>query len=64
MRKAKYKLLDEDEGFFGEIPGFQGVWSNADQLEACRQELKEVLEGWIVVRLRYGLSLPSSPASN
>jgi len=28
LRKAKYKILPEGEGYFGEIPGFQGVWSN------------------------------------
>ena len=58
MRKAKYKLLADGEGFFGEIPGFQGVWANDDRLEACREELRETLEGWIIIRLRQGLNLP------
>lgn len=58
MRKAKYKLLGDGEGFFGEIPGFQGVWSNADTLEECRDELRSVLEAWMLFRVRRGLSLP------
>ncbi len=29
MRKAKYEILENNEGFYGEIPGFQGVYSNA-----------------------------------
>lgn len=58
MRKAKYKILKGGEGFFGEIPGFRGVWANARALEACRDELREVLEDWILVRLRRGLMLP------
>ncbi len=58
MARAKYKILDEDEGFFGEIPGFRGVWSNADTLEGCRKELREVLESWMLVSLRLGLTLP------
>ena len=33
MRKARYELLDEGEGYYGEIPGFQGVYSNANTLE-------------------------------
>lgn len=58
MRQAKYKILPDNEGFFGEIPGFQGVWSNADTLEECREELTEVLEGWIILHLKDNTPLP------
>jgi len=43
---------------YGEISGFQGVYANAETLEACREQLQEVLEGWIVLGLRMGHSLP------
>lgn len=58
LRGAKYEILPEDQTFYGNIPGFQGVWANADTLEACREELCEVLEDWIVLGLRLGHSLP------
>ncbi len=51
MNKARYEILPDDGSFYGEIPGFDGVWANADTLEACRDELKEVLEGWILLRV-------------
>ncbi len=38
MRLAKYEIL-EDGQYYGEIPGFNGVWAQADNLEACREEL-------------------------
>lgn len=57
MRHAHYELLD-DSTFYGEIPGFQGVFANADTLEVCREQLQEVLEGWIVLGLRLGHLLP------
>ena len=57
MRRATYEILS-DGTFYGAIPGFQGVWANADTLEACREELQEVLEGWIVLGLRLGHKLP------
>ena len=57
MRQAHYELL-EDNTFYGEISGFQGVFANADTLEACREQLQEVLEGWIVLGLRLGHPLP------
>ena len=57
MRHATYEILS-DGTFYGEIPGFQGVYANAETLEACREQLQEVLEGWIVLGLRMGHTLP------
>lgn len=57
MRRARYEIL-EDSTFYGEIPGFQGVFANADNLEDCRQQLQEVLEDWLVLGLRMGHPLP------
>ena len=58
MRRARYEILPDDGSFYGEIPALPGVWANADTLEACREELKEVLEEWLLFRLSKGLSLP------
>ena len=58
LHKAKYKILTDDGTFFGEIPGFQGLWANADALETCREELAEVLEDWILLRISQNLPLP------
>jgi len=33
MRQAKYKILSDDGSYYGEIPGFQGVYANAGCLE-------------------------------
>ena len=52
MRSAHYEILDGGEGYVGKIPGLQGVWANADTLEACRDELREVLEEWIILGLK------------
>jgi len=59
MRRAHYELLPDGEGFFGSIEGLQGVWANAATLEACREELQEVLEEWIVLGLKMGHSIPA-----
>lgn len=58
MRQAKYELLSDDGSFYGEIPGFDGVYANAETLEACRDELEEVLEEWLLFRVSRNLSLP------
>ncbi len=57
MRHATYKLLD-DGTFFGEVPDLQGVWGNAETLEACRDDLQGSLETWIVVGLRHDDPFP------
>jgi predicted RNase H-like HicB family nuclease len=57
MHKATYELL-EDGTFYGEIPGCQGVWANAQTLEACRESLQDALEGWIILGLRLRHTLP------
>ena len=57
MRQATYEILP-DGTFYGEIPGFQGVYANETNLETCREQLQEVLEGWIILGLQMGHSLP------
>lgn len=58
MHRAKYEIIQDDNPFFGEIPECQGVWANAATLEACRDELQSVLEGWIILGLRLGHQIP------
>jgi len=58
MHRARYEILLDDGTFYGEIPGFEGVYANADTLEACREELEEVLEEWILLRVFRNLPLP------
>jgi len=58
MRRAKYEILESDGSFYGEIPGFQGVYANSSSLESCREELREVLEEWLFFRVYRNLDLP------
>ena len=55
---AIYKVLDDDGSYFGEIPGLQGVWANNETIDECREELREVLEGWIELGLELGHDIP------
>ena len=58
MRRARYQILADDGTYYGEIPGFDGVYAGAATLEACREELEEVLEEWILFRISEHLPLP------
>ncbi|MBI4691622.1 MAG: type II toxin-antitoxin system HicB family antitoxin [Nitrospirae bacterium] len=57
LEKAEYKRLD-DGTWFAEITGFEGVWSNGKTVEECRRELVEVLEEWLILKLRDGDPIP------
>ncbi len=59
MHHAKYEILAEDRTYYGEIPGFEGVYANAPALEDCRAELEEVLEEWVLFRISRSLDLPA-----
>ena len=59
MNKAHYEILPDGEGYLGTIEGLQGVWGRAATLEACREELREVLEEWIVLGLKMGHPIPA-----
>jgi predicted RNase H-like HicB family nuclease len=58
MRKAKYEILADDGTYYGEIPGFQGVYANAQILEECREELESVLEDWLLFSVSRNLPVP------
>ncbi len=58
MRIAQYKILPDDGSYYGEIPGLQGVWANADTLEECRDELQSGLEDWLMFKLELGHVIP------
>ncbi|TET07770.1 MAG: type II toxin-antitoxin system HicB family antitoxin [Candidatus Atribacteria bacterium] len=58
MKKAKYEILKEDNTYYGEIPGFKGVYANSSSLEKCKEELEEVLEEWLFYRISRNLPIP------
>ncbi len=57
MSKAVYDKL-EDRSFCGKIPQCPGVIAFGATLYQCEQELKSSLEGWLIVKIRYGDKLP------
>jgi len=50
LQKAQYKQLT-DGSWFAEIPGLEGVWADGESVEDCRNELDEVLEEWLVLKI-------------
>lgn len=56
MELATYEIVDGK--WVGEIPGFEGVWAYEDTLIGCKKLLKEVLEGWLLLKVKDHDPLP------
>jgi predicted RNase H-like HicB family nuclease len=59
LERAEYKVIDDPEPIFGEVPELEGVWASGKTVEECRRELISVIEGWIALRLKMGDTIPS-----
>ena len=57
LQKAEYKLLD-DGNWFASVPGFEGVWANGKTVEETRNELIEVIEDWLILKLKDNEKVP------
>ena len=58
MERAIYEIIEDENAYWGEIPGLQGAWARQATLEGCRRELREAVSDWIALRLRLGLTIP------
>lgn len=57
MSKAEYDKL-EDGSYSGRIAVCPGVIAFGNTLYECQNELRSVLEGWLIVKIRHGDQLP------
>ena len=59
LRRARYELIDDEATpYYGEVRELPGVWACGATSEDCRRELKEVVEGWILVSVKQSLPIP------
>jgi predicted RNase H-like HicB family nuclease len=58
MERARYKIIDDEEPYYGEIPPCRGVWATGKALEECRRNLEEALEDWLLFSIANGFPIP------
>jgi predicted RNase H-like HicB family nuclease len=58
LERAQYGIIDDEEPYYGEVPELEGVWATGETLEECHRNLEEVIDEWIVIRLRSEFHLP------
>jgi predicted RNase H-like HicB family nuclease len=58
LKRAKYEIIEDKEPYYVEIPELKGVWATGKNLEECRKNLIEVIEGWLILSLKKNLPIP------
>jgi predicted RNase H-like HicB family nuclease len=56
---AKWMKASKAGHYMATVEGLRGVIAIGDTIEECRQDLVEVIEGWIALRLKMGDSVLS-----
>ena len=62
LKLAEYDTL-EDGSYVATVEGLQGVIAIGDSIEECRKDLIQVIEGWALLRMRFGAIIPMIKAS-
>ena len=58
LERAQYKVIEDEEPYFASVPDLPGVWASGKTVEECRKELISVIEGWVLLPLKMGRSIP------
>ena len=58
LKRAKYEIIQDEELYYAEIPELKGVWATGKNLEECRKNLIEVIEGWLIISIKKDLPIP------
>jgi len=58
LNRAHYEIIEDGEPFYGEVKELPGVWASGTTLEECRKNLKDSIEGWILLSIKKELPIP------
>lgn len=58
MRCAQYEVIEDENPFYGEIPGIEGVWATGKTRKECQVNLERGLEDWILFSVSQKMDLP------
>lgn len=59
LERAHYELIEDQDPFYGNVPGLDGVWATGKTLEECRRNLSEAIEDWLLFSVARALPIPS-----
>ena len=56
---AHYEIIDDEDPYYGEVPGLDGVLASGKTLEDCRHQLAQVVEDWTLYSIANKLPINS-----
>ena len=61
MQYARFERIEDGTifGSFPDVPELLGVYADADTEEECRTELRDVLEGWVLLSIYDHTPIPA-----
>ncbi|MGH9872663.1 MAG: type II toxin-antitoxin system HicB family antitoxin [Pyrinomonadaceae bacterium] len=58
LATARFERIEGGQKVYAEIPTCRGVWAQARTRQQVKEELRQVLKGWIELQLERGGDLP------
>ena len=58
LENTRYKIINDEEPYYREALGLEGIWSSSNTFEKYRKNLEEVIDEWVIVRLAKGFPIP------
>ena len=55
---AHFEIIEDQKPFYGEVRELPGVYATGSTLEKCRVNLRDMIEGWIILSLKRNLPTP------
>jgi predicted RNase H-like HicB family nuclease len=59
LEQAHYEMIEDEEPFYAEVPGLDGVWATGKSMEECRRNLQDAIEDWLFFSIAKGLPIPA-----
>ena len=59
LTTARFERIDSGKKVYAEIPAFRGVWAQGRTRQEVKEQLRDILRGWIELQMERGGDLPS-----
>jgi len=58
LAAASHEMIEDEEPFYGEVAGLDGVGATGKTPEECRNNLSDSIEDWLLFSIAKGLPIP------
>jgi len=59
LETARFEKIEDGMRIYAEIPAFRGVWADGRTRKEAKEQLRQVLKGWIELQTERGQPLPA-----